>query len=142
MRSNLCIAGRYLPFIHHDVDLLVKHYSFSSRYNVTTNENTIFEFSKDSCCGHCIKGVFFWLDVSRRQGDQKMRNFIIFVNQSLICPTKVHHQFVLLQTFLEKTNGTISFSCKNYLLGVMFIFEKDIQNTDFWLEMLLCRTYY
>ena len=59
-----------------------------------------------------------------------------------ICPTKVHHQFVLLQTFLEKTNGAISFSYKNYLLGMMFIFEKNIQNTDFWLEMLLCRTYY
>ena len=31
-----------------------------------------------------------------------------------------------LQAVLEKTNGTISFSCKNYLLGVMFIFEKNI----------------
>ena len=50
-----------------------------------------------------------------------------------ICPTGVHHQLVLLQTFLEKTNGTISFSYKNYLLGMMFIFEKNIQNIDFWL---------
>ena len=39
----------------------------------------------------------------------------------------------ILQPVLEKTNGTISFSYKNYLLGVIFIFEKNIQNIDFWL---------
>ena len=39
----------------------------------------------------------------------------------------------ILQAVLEKNNGTISFSYKNYLLGLMFIFEKNIQNIDFWL---------
>ena len=39
-------------------------------------------FSKDICCEHCIKGVDFWLDVSRSQGDQLMRNFIIFVYET------------------------------------------------------------
>ena len=82
MRSNLCIAGRYLPFIHHDVNLLAKHYSFSSRYKVTTNKDDNVEFNKDSCCEHCIKGVNFWLDVSRRQGDQLMRNCMTFVNET------------------------------------------------------------
>ena len=41
----------------------------------------------------------------------------------------------LLQAVLENTSSTISFSGKNYLLGMMFIFEKNIQNVDFWLVL-------